>query len=99
MIENIDATVIAQNPKLLPYRRSMAQNIGEALKLTEGKVNVKATTEEGLGFTGAGDGISCQAICSLEVVQNYSYDAIKNSSTSAPSKCSSCSGGCCSKKK
>lgn len=74
MIENIDATVIAQRPKLAPYRQQMIQNIAEALHLPESRINVKATTEEGLGFTGNGQGISAQAICALETVMNYRYD-------------------------
>nr|WP_330387607.1 2-C-methyl-D-erythritol 2,4-cyclodiphosphate synthase [Lacrimispora sphenoides] len=89
VIENIDATVIAQKPKLLPYRRSMAQNIGEALKLTEGKVNVKATTEEGLGFTGMGEGISSQAIALLTSIDDYCYDDRIMSAD-----CKGCCGGC-----
>ena len=65
LIENIDATVIAQKPKLLPYIDTMVKNVAEALHLEEDQVNIKATTEEGLGFTGAGEGISAQAICLL----------------------------------
>ena len=72
LIENIDATVIAQRPKLLLYRPQMAENIARALGLDPGRVSVKATTEEGLGFTGSGEGISSQAICMLEKVMNYS---------------------------
>ena len=65
MIENIDSTVIAQRPKLLPYRPQMAENIAAALGIEKEQVSVKATTEEGLGFTGTGEGISSQAICLL----------------------------------
>ena len=54
MIENIDSTVIAQRPKLLPYRPQMAENIAAALGIEKEQVSVKATTEEGLGFTGGG---------------------------------------------
>ena len=61
LIENIDATVIAQKPKLLPYIDTMVKNVAEALHLEEDQVNIKATTEEGLGFTG----ISAQAICCI----------------------------------
>lgn len=64
-IENIDATIIAQKPKLRPYIGQMEENIAEALKIGKDQVNVKATTEEGLGFTGSGEGISSQAVCSL----------------------------------
>lgn len=65
-IINIDATVIAQKPKLLPYIPQMRQNIAETLGLSPEQVNVKATTEEGLGFTGAGLGIAATAVCLLE---------------------------------
>lgn len=65
LIENIDATIIAQAPKMRPYIDTMRQNIADALKIDISQVNVKATTEEGLGFTGNGDGISSQAICML----------------------------------
>ena len=68
-IENIDATVIAQQPKLAPYIEDMRKNIAD-------RVNVKATTEEKLGFTGAGLGISSQAVCLLETVGNYDYDVM-----------------------
>jgi len=65
IIENIDATIIAQRPKMAPHIPSMVKNIAAALDLPIGKVNVKATTEEGLGFTGRGEGISSNAICLL----------------------------------
>ncbi len=65
IIENIDATVIAQKPKLSPYIDKMEENIAKVLKLQKNQVNIKATTEEGLGFTGSEEGISAQAICSL----------------------------------
>ena len=65
VVENIDATIIAQRPKLLNYRPKMAENIAAALHLDVSRVSVKATTEEGLGFTGKGEGISSQAICLL----------------------------------
>ena len=65
LIENIDATVIAQKPKLLPYIDTMVKNVAEALHLEEDQVNIKATTEEGLGFTGQKEGISAQAICCI----------------------------------
>jgi len=65
IIENIDATVIAQKPKLSPYIDKMEENIAKVLKLQKNQVNIKATTEEGLGFTGSEEGISAQAICAL----------------------------------
>lgn len=64
-IENIDATVIAQKPKLRPYIDEMEKNIAKTLGISEDQVNVKATTEEGLGFTGNETGISSQAIAGL----------------------------------
>ena len=64
-IENIDATIIAQRPKIRPYIQVMEENIAKVLKIENNQVNVKATTEEGLGFTGSGEGISSQAICAI----------------------------------
>ena len=65
-IENVDATILCQRPKLRPYIDTMRENIAKALGLTLDRVSVKATTEEGLGFTGAGEGIAVQAVCLLE---------------------------------
>ncbi len=65
MIENIDATIIAQAPKMRPYIDRMRENIAGALGIDVSQVSVKATTEEGLGFTGSGEGIAAQAICML----------------------------------
>ena len=59
VINNIDATIIPQKPKLLPYIDTMISNVAEALHLEEDQVNIKATTEEGLGFTGSQEGIFC----------------------------------------
>ena len=64
-IGNIDATIIAQKPKMAPHIPTMRENIASALNITLDQINVKATTEEGLGFTGEGLGISSQAICLL----------------------------------
>lgn len=64
-VGNIDATIIAQKPKMLPHILAMKKNIADALAIEESQINVKATTEEGLGFTGSGEGISSQAICLL----------------------------------
>ncbi len=72
-VENIDATVIAQAPKLRPYIDRMRQNIADALDIDIDQVNVKATTEEHLGFTGEGLGISSQAVCILASPQECSY--------------------------
>lgn len=62
-IGNIDAVVIAQKPKMAPYISLMRQNMADALGITVECVSIKATTEEGLGFTGRGEGIASQAIC------------------------------------
>ena len=63
---NIDSTIIAQRPKLSAYIDLMRSNIAEALEVSVDSVNVKATTEEGLGFTGSGEGIAAQAVCLIE---------------------------------
>jgi len=84
VINNIDATVIAQRPKVGPYREQMIKNIANALKIDENLINVKATTEEGLGFTGNGEGISSQAIASISLATEQSY---------GPLNCGGC-GGC-----
>ena len=76
LIENIDATIIAQAPKMRPYIDAMRQNIADALGIELSQVNVKATTEEGLGFTGSGEGISSQAICLLTSPINLSSDDV-----------------------
>lgn len=67
-VGNIDATVIAQRPKMKPYIVQMAQNIADDCGVAPDRVNVKATTEEGLGFTGTGEGISAHAVCLLEEI-------------------------------
>ena len=69
-IGNIDATIIAQKPKLLPHIDQMIKNVADALEISEDQVNIKATTEEGLGFTGTLQGISSQAICCIQTVQD-----------------------------
>ena len=68
VISNIDATIVAQKPKLLPYMETMEQNIADDLHLEKDQVNIKATTEEGLGFTGRKEGIAAMAICSISRV-------------------------------
>ena len=65
-VGNIDVTMIAQKPKLKDYIPAMAENSAAALGIGVGQVNVKATTEEHLGFTGTGEGMSCHAVCLLE---------------------------------
>ena len=69
-VGNIDVTMIAQKPKLKDYIPAMAENIAAALGIGTGQVNVKATTEEHLGFTGTGEGMSCHAVCLLEENRN-----------------------------
>lgn len=64
-VVNLDATIIAQKPKLLPYIDTMVENVANALHISTDQVNIKATTEEGLGFTGTLQGISSQAICAI----------------------------------
>ncbi len=95
IIGNIDATIIAQQPKLAPYIEEMVENIAKALGISKRQINIKATTEEGLGFTGAGEGIASQAIALLETVANYKYqeDVIESRNGK---DCNSCQG-CCNK--
>ena len=84
-IENIDATIIAQAPKMRPHIDTMRENIAKALVIDVGQVNVKATTEEGLGFTGSGEGISSQAICLVTTPYDLTSQAVQGG-------CGSCSG-------
>ncbi|MGL5437141.1 MAG: 2-C-methyl-D-erythritol 2,4-cyclodiphosphate synthase [Lachnospiraceae bacterium] len=88
VIENIDATIIAQRPKMAPYRQQMADIIAEALHLPASRINIKATTEEGLGFTGSGEGISSQAIALLQDIGDMGLD-----DRSFSNGCGGC-GGC-----
>ena len=89
LIENIDATIIAQAPKMRPYIDEMRGNIAKALKMDQGQVNVKATTEEGLGFTGNGEGISSQAVCLL----TSPYDLTVTPVQMGCSGCAGCPSG------
>lgn len=88
LIENIDATIIAQAPKMRPYIDTMRENIAKALCIDIRQINVKATTEEGLGFTGEGAGISSQAICMLTSPFNLYSQDICNTNVG----CAGCSG-------
>lgn len=94
VIGNLDATIIAQRPKLASYIEAMRANVAGRLGIDVSQVNIKATTEEGLGFTGEGLGISAQAICLLDTIDNFDY----RTSTSvdiegqAGNPCSSCKG-------
>ncbi len=69
-VGNVDVTVLAQRPKLKDYIPQMCEKLAEALRIPLGRVNIKATTEEGLGFTGNGEGIACHAVCLLEETNN-----------------------------
>lgn len=88
LIENIDATIIAQAPKMRPHIDAMREKIASALDMDISQVNVKATTEEGLGFTGRGEGISAQAVCLLTSPVNYYTEDV-----TGQDKCRGC-GGC-----
>ena len=90
VVENIDATIIAQRPKMRPHIDQMRENMAKALKIDVDQINVKATTEEGLGVTGSGEGISSQAICAIEKFTNYSSVDVMEK----PAGC----GGCCAGK-
>ena len=87
IIENIDATVAAQEPKLLPYMDAMKEVISTTLGILPSQINIKATTEESLGFTGRIEGIKAYAVCLLTSVQ----DAVSVDVTPRSSAC----GGCC----
>ena len=96
VIENIDATIIAQRPKMRPHIEQMEKNIAEALHIETNQVNVKATTEEGLGFTGEGAGISSQAVCCLEPIYDNAglVSSIDGTAQEIPQASAGCSGGC-----
>ncbi|MCD7739525.1 MAG: 2-C-methyl-D-erythritol 2,4-cyclodiphosphate synthase, partial [Lachnospiraceae bacterium] len=86
-VENIDATIIAQAPKMRPHIDEMRVNIAHALGIEVDQVNVKATTEEGLGFTGQGEGISAQAICMLTSPMEMTAADVTDGS-----RCQGCAG-------
>ena len=65
-VGNVDVTILAQRPRLAPYIPAMAENLARRLGVDQSRVNVKATTEEKLGFTGSGDGMAAHAVCLLE---------------------------------
>ena len=98
VVGNIDATVIAQRPKIGPYIEQMRENIAQSLQIAVEQINVKATTEEHLGFTGREEGISAQAVCLLENFAEasglvaYGDDNVAGDG-GATDRCSSC-GGC-----
>lgn len=87
VVENIDATIIAQHPKMRPHIEQMEENIAKVLGISTDQINIKATTEEGLGFTGTEAGISSQAICALTSIYEGSV-AVADSEAG----CASCTG-------
>ena len=88
VVENIDAVIIAQRPKMMPHIPQMRENVAAALGIEMGQVSIKATTEEGLGFTGSGEGISAQAICLLLPLM----DLVANDVMVSGPGCAGCSG-------
>ena len=88
VIENIDATIIAQRPKMAPHILAMRENVARTLGIDVDQVNIKATTEEGLGFTGSGEGISSQAICAIEKITNMTSYKVVDSEEG----CAGCAG-------
>ena len=92
VISNVDATVIAQRPKLRDYINEMRGNIAEDLQIPIDCVSVKATTEEGLGFTGAGEGIATQAVCLVEPMSPYAEPTIGGGCAGCPGAAGGCPG-------
>lgn len=89
MVGNIDCVIIAQRPKIRPYIDTMKNNIAEALDIDADSVNVKATTEEGLGFTGKEEGIAAHAVCLLDNMMDNYYVA---AASDRENRCAGCSG-------
>lgn len=87
IIQNIDATIVAQAPKMRPHIDTMRANVAEALSIDISQVSIKATTEEGLGFTGKGEGISAFSICLIENPCDFATMEV-----SASGNCEGCSG-------
>jgi len=94
VIENIDATIIAQQPKMKPHIQKMRENIAKTLGIELNQINIKATTEEGLGFTGAMEGIASQAVCSLSSIYEKSYNVMDSENQTNVRNCEGCSGCC-----
>lgn len=90
LVENIDATIIAQKPKMRLYIDDMRGNIAKGLNIDISQVNVKATTEEGLGFTGNMEGISSQAICMITSLYDMSSDVMNQKDCSTCQGCKGC---------
>ena len=82
----MDSTIIAQRPKLMSYLPQMRQNVADTLHLDLSQVSIKATTEEGLGFTGNGDGIAAQAVCCLSSLR----DAVTDDRMQPAGGCAAC---------
>ncbi len=91
-VGNIDATIIAQKPKMAPHIDTMRERIAGALGIELNQVNIKATTEEGLGFTGSGEGISAQAIALLNTFDDVDFRTGQEVYSPAPAGCPGCSG-------
>jgi len=91
-IGNIDTTIIAQEPKLKSYIPDMRENISGTLNISLGQINIKATTEEGLGFTGLGLGIAANAVCLLEEIGNIVHDDVMYVNSRDPQQCDGCTG-------
>ena len=100
LVGNIDSTIVAQAPKLAQFLPQMMDNIAEVLGIEATQVNVKATTEERLGFTGSGEGIAAQAVCLLNSVRDevgyagfdYGYGDGEPAKTEVPGACAGCQG-------
>lgn len=86
VVENIDSTIIAQRPKMMNYLPQMRQNVADTLGIDLSQVSIKATTEEGLGFTGSGEGIAAQAVCLLSSLR----DAVTDDRMTAAAGCAGC---------
>lgn len=87
VVGNVDATIIAQRPKFRPYIDEMRQNVADALQVPIDVINIKATTEEGLGFTGKEEGIAANAVC---IVESIYEGSMRRMDTGAG--CSGCQG-------
>ena len=88
-VSNIDATIIAQKPKMSPHISAMRENVANTLGIDLSQVNIKATTEEHLGFTGQGLGISASAVCLLQSIEECNYSLV---GTEKAQRCEGCSG-------
>lgn len=84
VLNNIDSTIIAERPKLKDYIPTMKERISKALDICIEDINIKATTEEGLGFTGSGEGIAASAICLVESIYDHSIEVTRD--------CGGCNG-------